>query len=303
MKIIMENKNGIRKEVKEGFSWTTFFFGWIPSLIRGDIVSTLKVFILGLLTIGIYTDFKSRTINQDYKEFLLEKGYEEIRDDRGGIPSCRIIEDIIVGIVVGVKILIIIFLIVLPFVGIKVGYDLLDRNISTDYNISSGYHIEEKVEQSPNNITENNKPVVNNNSMYKDDITKSELQNAYNEYNDVLSNLTVKYGKAYNQYGILFEDGSDKEANLNIANEYFKTLDDALNSQWKELNKVLNEKTFKKLQKEQVQWIKDRDRIAEEKSSESDSSFKEVSFIVNQGKQTELRIRELNERYLNPKNL
>lgn len=303
MKIIMENKNGIRKEVKEGFSWTTFFFGWIPSLIRGDIVSTLKVFILGLLTIGIYTDFKSRTINQDYKEFLLEKGYEEIREDRGGIPSCRIIEDIIVGIVVGIKILIIIFLIILPFVGIKVGYDLLDRNISTDYNISSDYHIEEKVEQSPNNITENNKPVVNNNSMYKDDITKSELQNAYNEYNDVLSNLTVKYGKAYSQYGILFEDSSDKEANLNIANEYFKTLDDALNSQWKELKKVLNEKTFKKLQKEQVQWIKDRDRIAEEKSSESDSSFKEVSFIVNQGKQTELRIRELNERYLNPKNL
>lgn len=303
MKIIMENKNGIRKEVKEGFSWTTFFFGWIPSLIRGDIVSTLKVFILGLLTIGIYTDFKSRTINQDYKEFLLEKGYEEIREDRGGIPSCRIIEDIIVGIVVGIKILIIIFLIILPFVGIKVGYDLLDRNISTDYNISSGYHIEEKVEQSPNNITESNKPVVNNNGMYKDDITKSELQNAYNEYNDVLSNLTVKYGKAYNQYGILFEDSSDKEANLNIANEYFKTLDDALNSQWKELKKVLNEKTFKKLQKEQVQWIKDRDRIAEEKSSESDSSFKEVSFIVNQGKQTELRIRELNERYLNPKNL
>ena len=303
MKIIMENKNGIRKEVKEGFSWTTFFFGWIPSLIRGDIVSTLKVFILGLLTIGIYTDFKSRTINQDYKEFLLEKGYEEIREDRGGIPSCRIIEDIIVGIVVGIKILIIIFLIILPFVGIKVGYYLLDRNISTDYNISSDYHIEEKVEQSPNNITENNKPVVNNNSMYKDDITKSELQNAYNEYNDVLSNLTVKYGKAYSQYGILFEDSSDKEANLNIANEYFKTLDDALNSQWKELKKVLNEKTFKKLQKEQVQWIKDRDRIAEEKSSESDSSFKEVSFIVNQGKQTELRIRELNERYLNPKNL
>lgn len=302
MKIIMENKNGIRKEVKEGFSWTTFFFGWIPSLIRGDIVSTLKVFILGLLTIGIYTDFKSRTINQDYKEFLLEKGYEEIREDRGGIPSCRIIEDIIVGIVVGVKILLIIFLIILPFIGVKVGYDLLDRNISTDYNISNDYHIEEKVEQ-PNKTIENNKPIVNNNGIYKDGVTKSELQNAYNQYNDVLSNLTVKYGKGYNQYGILFEDSLDKEANLDTANEYFKTLDDALNSQWKELKKVLNEKTFKELQKEQVKWIKERDKVAEEESFNSEPSFKEISFITNQGKQTELRIRELNEKYLNPNNL
>lgn len=303
MKTIMENKNGIRKEVKEGFSWTTFFFGWIPSLIRGDVVSALKVFILGALTIGIYTDFKSRTINQDYKEFLLEKGYEEVDEESGGMPSCRVFEDILVGIVVGVKILLIIFLIILPFIGVKVGYDLLDRNISTDYNISSDYHIEEKVEQPPNKITENNKPIVNNNGMYKYGVTKTELQNAYNQYNNVLSNLTVKYGKAYNQYGILFEDSSDKETNLNIANEYFKTLDDALNSQWKELKKVLNEKTFKKLQKEQVQWIKDRDKIAEEESSKSDSSFKEVGFITNQGKQTELRIRELNEKYLNPNNL
>lgn len=302
MKIIMENKNGIRKEVKEGFSWTTFFFGWIPSLIRGDIVSTLKVFILGTLTIGIYTDFKSRTINQDYKEFLLEKGYEEVDEESGGMPSCRIIEDLLVGIVVGIKVLLIIFLIVLPFIGIKVGYDFLDKNIPIDYNINSDYHIEEKVEQ-PNKAIENHKPTTNNSNLYKNGVTKSELQNAYNQYNDVLSNLTVKYGKAYNQYGILFEDSSDKEANLNIANEYFKTLDDALNSQWKELKKVLNEKTFKELQKKQVQWIKDRDKIAEEESYKSDSSFKEVSFITNQGKQTELRIRELNDKYLNPNNL
>ena len=302
MKIIMENKSGIRKEVKEGFSWTTFFFGWIPSLIRGDVASALKVFILGALTIGIYTDFKSRTINQDYKEFLLEKGYEEINEESGGMPSCRIFEDILVGIVVGVKILLIIFLIILPFIGVKVGYDLLDRNISTDYNISNDYHIEEKVEQPPNKITENNKPIVNN-DMYKDDVTKSELQNAYNQYNDVLSNLTVKYGKGYNQYGILFEDSLDKEANLDTANEYFKTLDDALNSQWKELKKVLNEKTFKELHKEQVKWIKERDKVTEEESSNSEPSFKEISFITNQGKQTELRIRELNEKYLNPNNL
>jgi len=27
-------KNGIKKEVKNGFSWTVFFFGWIALLVR-----------------------------------------------------------------------------------------------------------------------------------------------------------------------------------------------------------------------------------------------------------------------------
>ncbi|MGM8306219.1 lysozyme inhibitor LprI family protein, partial (plasmid) [Clostridium perfringens] len=76
MKIIMENKNGVRKEVKEGFSWTTLFFRWLPSLLRGDLVSALKLFIIGSLTFGIYTDYKSYNINEDYYTFLTEKGYE-----------------------------------------------------------------------------------------------------------------------------------------------------------------------------------------------------------------------------------
>jgi len=27
-------KNGLKKEVKNGFSWTVFFFGWIALLVR-----------------------------------------------------------------------------------------------------------------------------------------------------------------------------------------------------------------------------------------------------------------------------
>ena len=35
------NKNGLTKEVKIGFSWTIFFFGWMALAIRGQYVPAL----------------------------------------------------------------------------------------------------------------------------------------------------------------------------------------------------------------------------------------------------------------------
>lgn len=38
-------KSGITKEVKVGFSWTIFFFGWIALAIRGQYVAAFISFI------------------------------------------------------------------------------------------------------------------------------------------------------------------------------------------------------------------------------------------------------------------
>ena len=45
---ILEN-NGLRKEVKLGFSWTTFFFGWFVPLFRGDAKNAIIFLVGGLL--------------------------------------------------------------------------------------------------------------------------------------------------------------------------------------------------------------------------------------------------------------
>ena len=78
MKLIMQHDSGITKKVKGGFSWTTFFFGLMPSLIRWDLISALKIFFIGNLTFGIYTLVRCFSINKDYKESLLLKGFKVV---------------------------------------------------------------------------------------------------------------------------------------------------------------------------------------------------------------------------------
>lgn len=83
MKIFLRHPSGITKEVKAGFSWTTFFFGFFVPLIRGDfkwaaIFFVLAVFIgiftmgIGGLIVGIVFAFK---YNMLYTKELIEKGY------------------------------------------------------------------------------------------------------------------------------------------------------------------------------------------------------------------------------------
>lgn len=92
MKVLMRHDNGIEKKIKQGFSWTTLFFAWIPSLLRGDIISAIKLFIMGFITFGIYPAYKSFTINRDYKEFMTVRGYKEIEILDEGVPQMKILE-------------------------------------------------------------------------------------------------------------------------------------------------------------------------------------------------------------------
>ena len=70
-------KNGVRKEVKVGFSWTTLFFGaWVP-ILRGMWPQVL-IWFLSFGFAGLYYIFK---INAIYGRRLIENGWEFSKDD------------------------------------------------------------------------------------------------------------------------------------------------------------------------------------------------------------------------------
>ncbi|MBM7097989.1 DUF2628 domain-containing protein [Bacillus sp. H-16] len=80
---ILTNDAGVSKNVKIGFSWTTFFFGFFPALFRGDLKWAAIMFItavaIGFLTMGFGTSIPgiifSFIYNKLYIKDLLEKGY------------------------------------------------------------------------------------------------------------------------------------------------------------------------------------------------------------------------------------
>lgn len=58
-----------------GFSWTTFFWGGIPALFRGDIVIGLVLIVLNILTWFVAGIIWAFFYNKNYTQRLLEKGY------------------------------------------------------------------------------------------------------------------------------------------------------------------------------------------------------------------------------------
>lgn len=83
MDVKLKNEAGIVKEVKVGFSWTTFFFGFIPALIRGDLKRAVIMFVTALLAAVFTLGFGawipgiifSFVYNKIFIKGLLEKGY------------------------------------------------------------------------------------------------------------------------------------------------------------------------------------------------------------------------------------
>ncbi|MBT9777009.1 DUF2628 domain-containing protein [Clostridium sp. MCC353] len=79
----LSNASGQVKEVKIGFSWTTFFFGFFVPLLRGDFVWALIMFfaaiIVGFFTAGIgglvFNIIISAFYNKIYTQGLIKKGF------------------------------------------------------------------------------------------------------------------------------------------------------------------------------------------------------------------------------------
>ena len=71
-------KNGVTKEIKVGFSFTTFCFGWIALLARGMIVPAL----ITLGTIGLAGLYYCFTINRIQARHMVVDGWTIADDDK-----------------------------------------------------------------------------------------------------------------------------------------------------------------------------------------------------------------------------
>ena len=87
---ILEN-NGLRKEVRLGFSWTTFLFGFFVPIFRQDWKNAGIFFVAGLVAaiVGQFTFGLSGLVlaivlglkyNQMYVKSLIEKGWKPVSD-------------------------------------------------------------------------------------------------------------------------------------------------------------------------------------------------------------------------------
>lgn len=74
----LQNHNGVRKEVKEGFSWTMLFFGVFVPLLRGDWKWFFITLLVAAITSGISWFIFPFFYNKLYLNDLLNNGYEII---------------------------------------------------------------------------------------------------------------------------------------------------------------------------------------------------------------------------------
>lgn len=89
MKVELKNYNTKEiKQIKVGYSWTVFFWGFIPSLFRKDWIGALIIFVLNLFVsylVGSYGLLVADAIigalyNKNYINRLLKDGYAPISD-------------------------------------------------------------------------------------------------------------------------------------------------------------------------------------------------------------------------------
>lgn len=87
-------KNALIKEVKVGFSWTTFFFGFFPALFRGDI-KWASIMFIGSLILGSFTYGIGTWILWIVFSFMYNKLYIRELIEKGWVPADEVSAEII----------------------------------------------------------------------------------------------------------------------------------------------------------------------------------------------------------------
>lgn len=103
MQVTLQNRSTNQyRNVKVGFSWTTFFFGFFPALFRGDwkwaAIGFLISLVVGSITMGfgviVFDIIWAWVYNKLYTKDLISSGYEpsnqganQILVSKGYIPA------------------------------------------------------------------------------------------------------------------------------------------------------------------------------------------------------------------------
>jgi hypothetical protein len=90
MIISLKDKNsGLVKNAKVGFSWTTLFFGFLPTLFREDWKWCAIEIVLAIVTCGISWLAFPFIYNKLYIKTLLGKGYEPADENSKNILQSK----------------------------------------------------------------------------------------------------------------------------------------------------------------------------------------------------------------------
>lgn len=90
---LINHSNGRMKEVKVGFSWTTFFFGFFVPLFRGDIKWAAIMFVATLIVGGVTGGVGSFFIGMLFC-FMYNKFYTKDMLKKGFVPASEVDRDI-----------------------------------------------------------------------------------------------------------------------------------------------------------------------------------------------------------------
>lgn len=130
--------------------------------------------------------------------------------------------------------------------------------------ILTGCNNQSDVKENAGNDTGSVEKTESNNDVKEnEEVEHSDVVSTKKEYLEKLNDIE----KGLSEFDPVYENGTQTDMN-EAKSETLKRWDNALNEIYKVLEKQLSSAEMEKLRKEQREWIKQRDKIAKEESSQ-----------------------------------